>query len=76
MNDYNRNGDYCDYGFDPIGNQLASEFYKINPDFKNYMGKVAYYIAGIEETLHLRAFNIKVKSDTRLTMPIYKGESL
>ena len=36
---------------------------KINPDFKNYMGKVAYYIAGIEETLHLRAFNIKVKSD-------------
>ena len=36
---------------------------KINPDFKNYMGKVAYYITGIEETLHLRAFNIKVKSD-------------
>lgn len=36
---------------------------KINPDFKNYMGKVAYYIAGIEETLHLRVFNIKVKSD-------------
>ena len=33
MNDYNRNGDYCDYGFDPIGNQLVSEFYKINPDF-------------------------------------------
>ena len=36
---------------------------KINPDFKNYMGKVAYYIAGIEEALHLRAFNIKVKSE-------------
>lgn len=36
---------------------------KINPDLKNYMGKAAYYIAGIEETLHIRAFNIKVKSD-------------
>jgi len=36
---------------------------KINPDFKNYMGKVAYYITGIEEALHLRAFNIKVKSE-------------
>ena len=35
---------------------------KINPDFKNYMGKVAYYITGIEEALHMRAFNIKVKS--------------
>lgn len=35
---------------------------KINPDFKNYMGRVAYYIAGIEEALHLRAFNIKVNS--------------
>ena len=36
---------------------------KINPDFKNYMGKVAYYITGIEQALHLRAFNIKVKSE-------------
>ena len=36
---------------------------KINPDFKNYMGKVAYYLTGIEEALHLRAFNIKVKSE-------------
>lgn len=35
---------------------------KINPDFKNYMGRVAYYITGIEEALHMRAFNIKVKS--------------
>ena len=36
---------------------------KINPDFKNYMGKVAYYITGIEEALHLRDFNIRVKSE-------------
>ena len=36
---------------------------KINTDFKNYMGKVAYYLTGIEEALHLRAFNIKVKSE-------------
>ena len=27
------------------------------------MGKVAYYITGIEQALHLRAFNIKVKSE-------------
>ena len=32
---------------------------KDNPDFKNYMGKVAYYITGIEQALHLRDFNIK-----------------
>ena len=36
---------------------------KINPDFKNYMGKVAYYITGIDQALLLRAFNIKVKSE-------------
>ena len=36
---------------------------KINPEFKNYMGKVAYYITGIEQALHLRDFNIKVKSE-------------
>ena len=36
---------------------------KDKSDFKNYMGKVAYYITGIEEALHLRDFNIKVKSE-------------
>jgi len=36
---------------------------KINQDLKNYMGRIAYYITGIEEALHLRAFNIKVKSE-------------
>ena len=36
---------------------------KINPDFKNSMGKVSYYIKGIEEALHLRKFNIKVISE-------------
>lgn len=36
---------------------------KINPEFKNSMGKVSYYIKGIEEALHFRKFNIKVKSD-------------
>lgn len=36
---------------------------KINPELKNYMGKVSYYIRGIEEALRLRKFNIKVKSD-------------
>lgn len=35
---------------------------KINPDFKNSMGRVSYYIKGIEEALHLRGFNISVKS--------------
>ncbi|MGL4912234.1 MAG: YegS/Rv2252/BmrU family lipid kinase [Romboutsia sp.] len=35
---------------------------KINPDFKNYMGKVSYYITGIEEALHLRKFDIRVTS--------------
>ena len=36
---------------------------KINPDFKNSMGKVSYYIKGIEEALHFRKFNIKVISE-------------
>lgn len=36
---------------------------KINPDLKNYMGKVSYYIRGIEEALNLRKFNISVKSE-------------
>ncbi len=36
---------------------------KINPDFKNSMGKVSYYIKGIEEALHLRKFNIRVISE-------------
>lgn len=35
---------------------------KINPELKNSIGKVSYYIKGIEEALHLRQFNIKVKS--------------
>ncbi|MGL6106906.1 YegS/Rv2252/BmrU family lipid kinase [Romboutsia sp.] len=36
---------------------------KINPDLKNYMGKVSYYIRGIEEALRFRKFNIRVKSE-------------
>ena len=36
---------------------------KINPDFKNYMGKVSYYITGIEEALHLRKFNMRITSE-------------
>ena len=36
---------------------------KINPDFKNYMGKISYYVIGIEEALHLRKFSIKVNSE-------------
>ncbi|SCI11473.1 Diacylglycerol kinase [uncultured Clostridium sp.] len=36
---------------------------KINPDFKNSMGRVSYYIKGIEEALHLREFNISVNSE-------------
>ena len=43
---------------------------KINPDFKNYMGKISYYIKGIEEALHLRKFNIKVSSEEIL----YNGQ--
>lgn len=35
---------------------------KINPDLKNNLGKVSYYIKGIEEALNLRKFNIKVTS--------------
>lgn len=35
---------------------------KINPDLKNYMGRVSYYITGIEEALHMRKFDIKVTS--------------
>lgn len=35
---------------------------KINPDFKNSMGKVSYYLKGIEEALYMRKFNIDVKS--------------
>lgn len=38
---------------------------KINPDFKNNLGKVSYYIKGIEEALNLRKFNIKVSSKER-----------
>ena len=36
---------------------------KINPDFKNSMGKVSYYIKGIEEALYMRKFNIEVTSE-------------
>lgn len=36
---------------------------KINSDFKNYMGKVSYYITGIEEALNLRKYSINVVSD-------------
>lgn len=36
---------------------------KINPDFKNKIGKVSYYLKGIEEALNMRRFNIKVTSD-------------
>lgn len=35
---------------------------KINGDFKTHMGKVSYYIKGIEEALNLRPFNILVES--------------
>lgn len=35
---------------------------KINPDFKNSIGKVSYYLKGIEEALHMRKFNIEVRS--------------
>lgn len=43
---------------------------KINPDFKNYMGKISYYIKGIEEALYLRKFSIRVSSDEIL----YNGD--
>ncbi|MEG1312439.1 MAG: YegS/Rv2252/BmrU family lipid kinase [Romboutsia sp.] len=36
---------------------------RINQDLKNYIGKVSYYIKGIEEALYLRKFNINVHSD-------------
>lgn len=36
---------------------------KINPEFKNSMGKVSYYLKGIEEALYMRKFSIKVESD-------------
>ncbi len=35
---------------------------KINPELKNYIGKVSYYITGIEQALHLRKFKINVES--------------
>lgn len=35
---------------------------RINPDLKNSIGRVSYYIKGIEEALHLRKFNISVDS--------------
>lgn len=35
---------------------------RINEDFKNSIGKVSYYIKGIEEAMHMRQFNITVKS--------------
>ncbi len=36
---------------------------KINPELKNYIGKVSYYMIGIEEALHMKRFNIKVVSE-------------
>lgn len=35
---------------------------KINPDLKNSIGKVSYYLKGIEEALYMRKFNIEVDS--------------
>lgn len=43
---------------------------KINPELKNTIGRVSYYLKGIEEALNMRKFNIKVTSD-ELT---YDGE--
>ncbi|MEF9990648.1 MAG: YegS/Rv2252/BmrU family lipid kinase [Romboutsia sp.] len=36
---------------------------RINPDIKNSIGKVSYYIKGIEEALHMRQFSIRVTSE-------------
>ena len=36
---------------------------KINNDLKNTIGRVSYYIKGIEEALNMRKFNIKVDSN-------------
>ena len=36
---------------------------KINPELKNSMGKVSYYLKGIEEALYMRKFSIDVKSE-------------
>lgn len=36
---------------------------RINKDFKNSIGKVSYYIKGIEEALYMRKFAINVTSD-------------
>ncbi|WP_455537901.1 YegS/Rv2252/BmrU family lipid kinase [Terrisporobacter sp.] len=36
---------------------------KINPDFKNSIGKVSYYLKGIEEALNMREFSIRITSD-------------
>ena len=35
---------------------------KINPEVKNTIGKVSYYLKGIEEALNMRKFKINVKS--------------
>ncbi len=35
---------------------------KINPDFKNSIGKVSYYLKGIEEALYMRKFSIEVEA--------------
>ena len=36
---------------------------KISPELKNSMGKVSYYLKGIEEALYMRKFNINVKCE-------------
>lgn len=43
---------------------------KINSEFKNYMGRVSYYITGIEQALNLKKYNIKVTSDEM----VYEGD--
>lgn len=43
---------------------------KINIDLKNSIGRVSYYIKGIEEALNMRKFNIRVKSSE----VSYKGD--
>ena len=45
---------------------------KISNELKNSLGKVAYYIKGIEEAVNMRSFNISVKSEElNYSGPIY-----
>jgi len=36
---------------------------RINNDFKNTIGKISYYIKGIEDALKLKKFNVNIKSN-------------